>query len=132
MDALPDTHMRRIRNIDFCSQDLESLLRLRKQKLSGTTLDAYAAITQDVADRSSKGRDFVLFSSWIPAIVSGFVRDGGHAGSVRVHVMAAVSAHYRVPVVYNLNMAQCNNEDGADAMRRPRWAIPLCGGDPSH
>lgn len=90
MSTLPDSYMRRIRNIDFCSQELETLLPSRKQKISGTTLDAFAAVVQDVADGSSKGRDFCLLSSWIPAIVSGRERDGGHAGSIEEHLLAAV------------------------------------------
>lgn len=91
MDTLPDSYMRRIRNIDFCSQELETLLPNRQQKISGTTLDAFAAVAQDVATRSPAGRDFCLFSSWIPAIVSEHVPDGGHAGSVEEHLLAAVS-----------------------------------------
>lgn len=91
MDILPDSHMRRIRNIDFCSQELETLLPHRQQKISGTTLDAFAAVVQDVAARSPTGRDFCLFSSWIPAIVSEHVPDGGHAGSIEDHLLAAVS-----------------------------------------
>ncbi|KAI0729049.1 hypothetical protein C8Q72DRAFT_944230 [Fomitopsis betulina] len=95
MDALPDTLMRRIRNIDFCSQELETLLPDRTQKIAGTTLDAFAAVAQDVVEHSSlRESDFCIFSSWIPAI--------------------------------------CPNNDRAYAISRPRWAIPLCGGDPAH
>ncbi|EIW56114.1 uncharacterized protein TRAVEDRAFT_50602 [Trametes versicolor FP-101664 SS1] len=117
MDTLPDSGscMRRIRNIDFCSQELETLLPNRVHKISGTTLDAFAAVAQEVADASSKGRNFAFFSSWIPAIVSGRERDGGHAGSIEEHLLAA-----------------CKDQDRADARSRPRWAIPLCGGDPAH
>lgn len=91
MDALPDTLMRRIRNIDFCSQELETLLPDRTQKIAGTTLDAFAAVAQDVVEHSSlRESDFCIFSSWIPAIVSGQVRDGGHAGTIEEHLLAAV------------------------------------------
>ncbi|KAI0727555.1 hypothetical protein C8Q72DRAFT_839821 [Fomitopsis betulina] len=105
--------MRRIRNIDFCSQELETLLPDRTQKIAGTTLDAFAAVAQDVVEHSSlRESDFCIFSSWIPAIVSGQVRD---AGTIEEHLLAA-----------------CPNNDRAYAISRPRWAIPLCGGDPAH
>lgn len=83
--------MRRIRNIDFCSQELETLLPNRTDKIAGTTLDAFAAVAQEVAENSPLGKcDFCIFSSWIPAIVSGREPDGGHAGSIEEHLLAAV------------------------------------------
>ncbi|KAI0676072.1 hypothetical protein C8Q78DRAFT_1007946 [Trametes maxima] len=108
--------MRRIRNIDFCSQELETLLPSCTRKISGTTIDAFAAVVQEVAEKRQGGQcSFCLFSSWIPAIVSGQYSDGGHAGSIDDHVLAV-----------------CNSPDYTEARERPQWALPLCGGNPSH
>lgn len=46
MDALPDMHMRRVHDVDFCSQELEIFLPNLKRKIGGTTLDAFAAVVQ--------------------------------------------------------------------------------------
>lgn len=132
MDNLPDAHMRRVRNIDFCSQELRTLLPGRTCKLTGTTIDAYAAVVQDVSERSATGADFVLFSSWIPAIASGLVRDGGFEGSIRDHVLAAVSSNSHTGDTHLLTCWQCPQGNTDIANYRVRWGIPLCGGSPSH
>ncbi|KAJ2966730.1 hypothetical protein NUW54_g13722 [Trametes sanguinea] len=110
---LLDTRMRRIRNIDFCSQEIETLLPHCTQKIVGTTIDAFAAILQDGA--SQQGHDYCMFSSWIPAIVSGRERDGGHAGTIQDHILFA-----------------CDDQNTAVLRSRARWAFPMCGGDPAH
>lgn len=115
MDTIPDTRMWRVRNINFCSQELETLLPARTQKLAGTTLNAYAAVIQQVAECSSTGADFCFFSSWIPALASGAVRAGGFEGTVEDHVLAAAV-----------------NGDTTVLRTRVRWGIPLCGGSPPH
>ncbi|KAI1786080.1 hypothetical protein LXA43DRAFT_975946 [Ganoderma leucocontextum] len=118
MDMLPETasELRRIRNFDICSAELSPLLRNSTLKIPGGTLNVFAAVVQDVANRaSSQQRDFVLFSSWIGAIASGQRKDGGYEGTLEEHVIAA-----------------CCDGDKADAQGRPRWAMPLCGGDPAH
>ncbi|OSC98921.1 hypothetical protein PYCCODRAFT_1396354 [Trametes coccinea BRFM310] len=116
MDELADTGMRRIRNIDFCSQEFETLLPGSTQKISGTTLDAFGAIMQDTSSRSPQGCNYSILSSWIPAIVSGRERSGGYAGTVEDHVLVA-----------------CKDQNPANLLcSQGRWAIPICGGNPAH
>ncbi|KAJ2979255.1 hypothetical protein NUW54_g11165 [Trametes sanguinea] len=121
MDTLPDTHMRRIRNIEFCSQELSTLLPGRTQKIVGTTIDAFGAVIQQEAESSrststSLSRLPCIFSSWIPAMASGRVREGGLEGTIENHVKAA-----------------CPNAELEElSIGRVRWAMPLCGGDPAH
>ncbi|KAI1782137.1 hypothetical protein LXA43DRAFT_977717 [Ganoderma leucocontextum] len=113
MASLPDTQMRRIRNIDLCSQELSPLLPAQTLKLPGATLNAYGALLQDAAFHSGT-QDFCFFSSWIPAMASGEMREGGYKGTIDGHVLVT-----------------CDN-DKEKAETWPRWAIPLIGGDPSH
>ncbi|KAI0688076.1 hypothetical protein C8T65DRAFT_746794 [Cerioporus squamosus] len=107
MDALPDTLLRRTRNIELDSLELEPLLQKRKQKLPGPTLNAFPAILQDAA----KDRDFTLFSSLIPAMAAGSIHEGGYQGSIEDNVLAA-----------------CKDASKEDARTRTRWAFPLHGG----
>ncbi|KAI0749420.1 hypothetical protein C8Q80DRAFT_1161966 [Daedaleopsis nitida] len=81
MNPHPDlTPLRHIRNIEFCSQDLQPLLPGKKLKLASTPLNAYAAVLQQEADSDVRSPDFCLFSLWIAAIASGERQDGGHEG----------------------------------------------------
>lgn len=128
-----DTKMRRIRNIDFCSQELGTLMPGKVQKITGTTLDAFGAIIQQVADAATRlTPQSCFFSSWIPVLANGRVREGGAAGTIREHVEAAVSGAFARARKNAYLCRKCVNGDFADAVQRPRWAIPICGGSPSH
>ncbi|KAH9853326.1 hypothetical protein C2E23DRAFT_859281 [Lenzites betulinus] len=84
-------------------------------QICGTTIDAYAAVVQDIAERSNLGATFCLFSSWIPAIAAGRICDGGLEGTIQEHVRVTW------PTV------ELGSLHG-----RLRRGIPLCGGDPPH
>ena len=75
-------------------QNFSLSLASNTYKIPGDTLNAYGAVLQMTREGSPTGSpDFVLFSSWIPAIVSGYTKDGGIEGSVAGHVKAVVSGY---------------------------------------
>ena len=87
-----DTHIRCIRGIEFDRTDLAQLLPDSELRISSTTFNAFAALIQDKADSlPSQPRDFIIFSSWIPALASGEVSEGRIYGSIDSHITAAVS-----------------------------------------
>ncbi|KAI0645527.1 hypothetical protein C8Q79DRAFT_1104104 [Trametes meyenii] len=75
----------------------------------------HVEVAESPKTQSRSQCSFCIFSSWIPAIVSGQQPNGGHAGSIEEHLLAA-----------------CRSSEHMEARERPRWAIPLCGGNPSH
>lgn len=92
--SLDLTPSRQIRNINFCRQDLEPLLPNQTQKISATTIDAYAAVIQRVSDssESSTPASYCFFSSRIAALSAGLVKPMVRSGeSIESHVLAAVS-----------------------------------------
>ncbi|KAH9919884.1 uncharacterized protein B0H18DRAFT_1122200 [Fomitopsis serialis] len=108
-DVLSDYGTQWIRNIQLIKQDLEPLLPTRTQKITRTTINAYTAFLQD---QSFLEKDFCFFSSVIPAIVTSTASEDAKGRSIEGHLIAA---------------------GGRDTIRnRPRWAIPLCGGEPAH
>ena len=105
MNTLPPSAapFRNVRNIKYCSSELEPLLPNSPLKLPATTLNAYAAVVQSAVESSPlTSPDFVFFSSWIPAIIAGLREDGGPEGSIRGHIKAAVSYMVRIQVTTHL------------------------------
>jgi hypothetical protein len=90
--AVLDQHIRQIRNIQICHQDLEPLLPDRRIKIPSSLINAFGAHLQKVLDDAPDGIDDpAIFSSWLGPIVTGTVKDGGIEGSFEEHVLAAVS-----------------------------------------
>ena len=89
--------MRRVRNIDFCRQDLEPLLPGKRQKISNTTLDAYAAVIQlEASEIPASPCGYRVFSSRIAALASGAAPEAKSGESIEGHVLEAVSQHTHV------------------------------------
>ncbi|KAG1839757.1 hypothetical protein DFJ58DRAFT_811688 [Suillus subalutaceus] len=104
--------VRSVQNIEVHYCDLFPLLSTQYynpgHKLPSPILNAFGAIIQDVPASS-------FLSSWIPALATGEATPTRAEGSTIEHVQAA-----------------CGNLPLDDALQRPRWMIPLCGGCPSH
>ncbi|KZT66627.1 hypothetical protein DAEQUDRAFT_445438 [Daedalea quercina L-15889] len=106
-----DNKVRCIRNIQITKQDLEPLLESKSLPVPGTTINAYGAILQDRSGFPTQ--DYCIFSSWLPMLVfSANTTAQSHEESFDDH-MGIIGGP---PAI----------------QRRPRWAIPLCGGEPAH
>lgn len=87
-----DNQIRCIWDIEFDRTDLEQLLQGSELRISSTTLNAFAAVVQNKADSVlPQTRDFIIFSSWIPALATGERPQGKIYGTIESHIMAAVS-----------------------------------------
>ncbi|EMD33802.1 hypothetical protein CERSUDRAFT_76503 [Gelatoporia subvermispora B] len=109
--ALLENRVRQIRDIQVARSDLDPLLLGKSDEICGTVLNAYGAALQLAAEESGNA-DFCIFSSWMPDLVNGLRQENAFVGSLRGHIDFAGGPNL-IP-------------------SRPRWAIPLCGGDPSH
>jgi hypothetical protein len=79
--------VRKICNIEVWKSNLLPLI-VGEQKLPSTPIDAYGALHQE----STWGcDDFIVFSSWLAALVSGAAKEGAGEGTVEEHIRAAVS-----------------------------------------
>ncbi|KAI0739803.1 hypothetical protein C8Q80DRAFT_1124129 [Daedaleopsis nitida] len=111
LDTLDLSPLCRIRNIHFCSQDLEPLLPGHREKITATTVDVFGAVIQQASECSeSVNTDYCIFSSRIAALAAGIVSPINEE-SIEAHVLGA---------------SPCG--DTVQLMSRRRWAIPLCGG----
>jgi hypothetical protein len=84
--------IRKIRNIEICSDDLLPLIE-EKAKIPGTTINAFGAILQQKADEHGMG-DWCIFTSLLGPLVMGEVGPKGAQGSVEDHIRAAVRASF--------------------------------------
>ena len=90
---IPDNlhlQVRKIRNIEVWKSDLIPLME-DGIKIQSVAINAYGAALQESA---GVGGDFVIFSSWLPALVSGAAKEGAGEGTVEKHILAAVSNKY--------------------------------------
>ena len=85
---LLDSQTRHIRNIQVIKQDLEPLLPTRRQKIPGTTINAYGAVIQDIQRLESS---LCFFSSRIPTLLpyQDTPESRGHQ-ELNEHIRAAV------------------------------------------
>ena len=96
-DAALDSHIRQIRNIQICSQDLEPLLP-GETRLPSTTINAYGAFAQQTEQQIPGIADnFVIFSSWLGPLATEKIKDGANEGSFKGHVLAAVCCYHPTP-----------------------------------
>ena len=87
LDDIVRRQTRLIRDIQIVHQDLLPLAT-SKNKIPGTTLDAFAAYLQE----NSKNNDWCAFSSGLGPIVAGVVKENAAKGIlVKVYIDAAVS-----------------------------------------
>jgi hypothetical protein len=87
---IPDNlhlQVRKIRNIEVWRSDLLPLM-MERTKIPSTAINAYGASLQQSAGPDA---DFVIFSSWFPALAGGTATEGVGEGSIKIHVDAAVS-----------------------------------------
>ena len=84
----PDLHLQvwKIRNIEVWKSDLLPLI-VGGEKIPGTPINAYCALLQDSAEGCP---DYVIFSSWLAALVSGAAKEGAGEGTIEGHIRAAV------------------------------------------
>lgn len=85
----PDIHLqtRKIRNIEVGKSDLLPLI-LGKKKIPSTPINAYGALLQECEGGTS---DFIIFSSWLPALIGGWAKEGPANGTIKEHIEVAVS-----------------------------------------
>ena len=85
----PDLHLqiRKIRNIKIGKNDLLPLI-LGKKKIASTPINAYGAHLQQIEGGTS---DFIIFSSWLPALIDGWAKEGPANGTIKEHIKVAVS-----------------------------------------
>jgi hypothetical protein len=126
--AVLDQHIRQIRNIQICRQDLEPLLPDKQMKIPSSLINAFGAYLQKVLDDAPDGIDDpAIFSSWLGPIVTGTIKDGGIEGSFNEHVLAAVSNIFVVQQKgLNFIIEQCYTGTKEELLTRTRWVIPLC------
>ncbi|TFY52598.1 hypothetical protein EVG20_g10486 [Dentipellis fragilis] len=120
MDSLSsqpaDLHLRRIRNIDFNSDDLRSLVdgTHNHQKVDSCALNIFCAVVQCNYDPNA---DFYVFSSWLGPLVQGLI--------INTRVIGTFEE--------NIRRACADPESAATELTQRRyWCIPLCGGRPYH
>lgn len=90
---IPDNlhlQVRKIRNIEVWRSDLIPLMK-DGVKIHSVAVNAYGAALQESA---GVGGDFIIFSSWLPALISGTAKEGAGEGTVEKHIQAAVSDKY--------------------------------------
>jgi hypothetical protein len=78
--------VRKIRDIEVRKSDLLPLI-VGEKKIPSVPINAYGALLQD----STEQCDYVIFSSWLAALVSGVAKEGAGEGTIEGHVRAAVS-----------------------------------------
>ena len=75
-------HIRQIRNIQICRQDLEPLVPNQRMKIPSSLINAFGAHLQKVLDDAPDGIDDpAIFSSWLGPMVTGTVKDGAYLSS---------------------------------------------------
>jgi hypothetical protein len=91
---IPDNlhlQIRKIRNIEVWRSDLIPLM-MDGVKIQSVAVNAYGAVLQESAGLDG---DFIIFSSWLPALVSGAAKEGAGEGTVKIHIEAAVSGYHQ-------------------------------------
>jgi hypothetical protein len=85
----PDLHLqvRKIRNIEVFRSDLLPLI-VGQQKLPSTPINVFGAQLQT---SDHENQDYLIFSSWLGAFVSGDAHEGQGEGTFEEHVKVAVS-----------------------------------------
>jgi hypothetical protein len=78
--------VRKIRNIEVWKSDLLPLI-VGEKKIPSVPINAYGALLQD----STEQCDYIIFSSWLAALVTGVAKEGAGEGTVEGHIRAAVS-----------------------------------------
>ncbi|KAH7911457.1 hypothetical protein BJ138DRAFT_1126007 [Hygrophoropsis aurantiaca] len=102
--------IRCIRNVQLHYSDLIPLIE-GEQKLPSSTLNAYGIALRN----SSKHASCAIFSSWFGPLSAGKIPARLAEGSIEEHMLIA-----------------CSGLELKDILSCSRWAIPLCGGFPSH
>lgn len=89
LDVPLDLHLqvRKIRNIEVWKSDLLPLI-VGGKKIPSTPINAYGALLQSNDDGY---RDYVIFSSWLAALVGGAAEEGHVNGTIEEHIKVAVS-----------------------------------------
>ena len=85
-----DIHLQicKIQNIEVGKSDLLSLI-LGNKKTPSTPINAYGAYLQEIEGGTS---DFIIFSSWLPALIAGWAKEGPTNGTINEHIEVAVSS----------------------------------------
>ena len=85
-----DIHLQicKIRNIEVGKSDLLPLI-LGDKKIPRTPINAYGTYLQEIEGGTS---EFIIFSSWLPALIVGWAKEGPANRTIKEHIEVAVSS----------------------------------------
>ena len=85
-----DIHLqiRKIWNIEVGKSDFLPLI-LGDKKIPSMPINAYSAYLQEIKGGTS---EFIIFSSWHPALIAGWAKEGPANGTIKEHIGVAVSS----------------------------------------
>ena len=85
-----DIHLQihKIWNIEVGKSDLLPLI-LGDKKIPSTPINAYSVYLQEIKGGTS---EFIIFSSWLPALIAGWAKEGPANRTIKEHIEVAVSS----------------------------------------
>ena len=85
-----DIHLQihKIWNIEVGKSDLLPLI-LGNKKIPSLPINAYSAYLQEIEGGTS---EFIIFSSWLPALIARWAKEGPANGTIKEHIEVAVSS----------------------------------------